>query len=79
MWGAEPHRAGGHAKFFLICLSHDDLANHIKTKFSLMHHHNFTLTEIDNMLPWEKEVYIILLADWLKAEAERKQSQAQQG
>jgi len=26
-----------------------------------MHEHNFSLIELDNMLPWEREIYIALL------------------
>jgi|TARA_B110000977_G_scaffold47072_1_gene63960 hypothetical protein len=36
-----------------------------------MQHHNYSLTELDNMMPWEREVYLGLLMNFLKEE-ERK-------
>ena len=59
------------AKFFLIALSHDSLENHYTTNFSLMQHHKYSLTELDNMLPWEREIYIKMLIDHLKEEKEK--------
>lgn len=31
-----------------------------------MQHHKYSLTEIDNMIPWEKEVYVNMLVDLIK-------------
>lgn len=39
---------------------------HYKTNFDLMQHHKYSLTEIDNMIPWEKEVYVNMLVDLIK-------------
>jgi len=39
---------------------------HYKTNFDLMQHHKYSLTEIDNMIPWEKEVYVNMLVDFIK-------------
>lgn len=36
-----------------------------------MHHHKYSLTEIENMIPWEREVYVSLLVDYIKKENER--------
>lgn len=36
-----------------------------------MHHHKYSLTEIENMIPWEREVYVALLVDSIKNENER--------
>lgn len=40
-----------------------------------MHHHKYSLTELENMMPWEREIYITLLLDYLKEE-ELKEKQA---
>ncbi len=40
-----------------------------------MQHHKYSLHEIDNMMPWEREVYISMLNQWIK-EQEEKQKQA---
>ena len=37
----------------------------------MMQHHNYSLTELENMVPWEREIYIELLLNYLKEEKER--------
>ena len=33
-----------------------------------MQHHKYSLTEIENMMPWEREIYLGLLTEWIKEE-----------
>ena len=47
----------------------------MRTNFGLMQHHNWGLTEIENMIPWEREVYVELLLGWLEEEKERIKSE----
>jgi len=44
-----------------------------------MQHHKYSLTELENMLPWEREIYIGLLMEWIREENERikKEQQSQ--
>ena len=37
----------------------------------MIQHHHWSLTELDNMLPFERQIYIILLQNWIKEENER--------
>ena len=39
-----------------------------------MQEHNYSLTELENMLPWEREVYVGMLITHLKKKAEKQQS-----
>jgi|TARA_B100001057_G_C22845531_1_gene948901 hypothetical protein len=48
---------------------------HYKTNFDLMQHHKYSLNEIDMMIPWEKEVYVNMLVDFIKEEEQRRQMQ----
>jgi|TARA_B100000073_G_scaffold138764_1_gene114054 hypothetical protein len=48
---------------------------HYKTNFDLMQHHKYSLNEIDAMIPWEKEVYVNMLVDFIKEEEMRLQTQ----
>jgi len=41
-----------------------------------MHHHKYSLTELEEMIPWEREIYIGLLMNYLKEEAEKNRQQA---
>ena len=43
-----------------------------KTNFDLMQHHKYSLTEIEAMIPWERDVYVSLLIKYIKEENERK-------
>ncbi len=43
--------------------------------FAMMQHHNYSLTEIENMIPWEREIYVAMLQQWIKDENERIEAQ----
>ena len=47
----------------------------MSTNFSLMQHHKYSLSEIENMMPWERDVYVDMLITHMKEEKERKQNQ----
>jgi hypothetical protein len=57
-------------------LGHDKLQNYYKTNFALMQHHKYSLTELENMLPWERFIYINLLQSYLKEEEQKARDQA---
>ena len=60
------------ARFFRIGLSHNSLEAFFEINFALMHHHKYSLSEIEAMLPWERDVYVSLLIRYVKEENERK-------
>ena len=43
-----------------------------------MQHHNYSLTELEEMLPWEREIYITLLMQHLEEEKERERARQSQ-
>tara|TARA_Y100001947_G_C10065758_1_gene188347 strand:+ start:269 stop:421 length:153 start_codon:yes stop_codon:yes gene_type:complete len=43
----------------------------MKTNFALMQHHNYSLSDIENMMPWEREIYLTLLMQWIEEENDR--------
>jgi len=43
----------------------------------MMQHHNYSLNELDNMMPWEREVYVVMLKEHIKEENERLKRQQQ--
>ena len=46
--------------------------------FAMMQHHKYSLTELENMMPWEREIYCGLLQKHIKEENERiEKEQAQ--
>ena len=38
-----------------------------------MQYHKYSLTEIENMMPWEREVYLALLQDYIESENLKRQ------
>ena len=45
-----------------------------------MQHHKYTLADLENMLPWEREIYVDMLVTYIKEENEkRKEEQQSQG
>ena len=58
---------------------HDSLENYYKTNFALMQHHKYSLTELENMIPWERDVYVNLLIAHIQEEERRQQADEQAG
>tara|TARA_B100000427_G_scaffold77838_1_gene63468 strand:- start:193 stop:333 length:141 start_codon:yes stop_codon:yes gene_type:complete len=44
----------------------------------MMQHHKYSLTELENMIPFEREIYLGLLEQWLREENERIEKQNSQ-
>ena len=65
----------GLGSFFRISMAHENLESYYKTNFALMQHHKYSLSEIEDMIPWEREIYIMLLKNWIEEEEERIKSQ----
>ena len=57
-----------------MCLSHDDLGNHYKLNFALMQYHKYSLVDIENMIPFEREIYVAMLINYLEEEKQRLES-----
>jgi|TARA_B100000530_G_scaffold329064_1_gene270607 hypothetical protein len=53
-----------------------DLETYYKLNFSLMQYHKYSLTEIENLIPWERDIYVELLKAHIE---EEKQKQQQNG
>jgi len=45
----------------------------------LIHHHKWDMQYIDNLMPWEKEIYVTLLVNFLKEEEKRMKEQQAKG
>ena len=58
-----------------MALSHINLEYHYKITFSMMQHHKYSLSDIENMMPWERDIYVNLLQQHIKEENERLKEQ----
>lgn len=54
-----------------MLMSHEELTSYMQTNFALMKFHKYTLEDLENMIPWEREVYIILVENWVKEQNDR--------
>ena len=45
----------------------------------MMQHHKYSLTDLDNMMPWEREIYVNLLMQHIDEENERIKKENQRG
>jgi hypothetical protein len=44
-----------------------------------MQHHNYSLSDLENMLPWEREIYVDMLITYIKEENEKQQRENAKG
>ena len=55
-----------------MIMGHERLANYYNTNFALMQHHHWSLSDLENMLPWERYVYIDLLQEFIRLEEQKR-------
>ena len=53
-----------------------DLENYYKINFALMQYHKYSLTEIENLMPWERDIYVGLLQQHLEEEELKEKQRA---
>jgi len=58
-----------------VNLSHDTLANYYKVNFQLLNNFNYSLDEVEHMIPWEREIYLQMLVDDIEEKTERAKQQ----
>lgn len=58
-------------------MSHNSLVNYYTMMFSLIQHHKYSITELEDMIPYERDIYVDMLMAYLKEEKERLELQKQ--
>lgn len=58
-----------------MSMNYLDLENYYKLNFSLMQFHKYSLSDIENLMPWEREIYVTMLNQHL----EEEEAKAKQG
>tara|TARA_B100002019_G_scaffold156493_1_gene134758 strand:+ start:1482 stop:1664 length:183 start_codon:yes stop_codon:yes gene_type:complete len=53
------------------------LEGHYEYSFGMIQHHHWNLTEIENMIPWERDIYTNMLIRHLEEEQQRQRDQDQ--
>ena len=44
-----------------------------------MQHHNYSLSDLENMMPWEREIYVDMLITHIKEENEKQKQREAEG
>ena len=39
-----------------------------------MQHHKYSLTELESMIPWERQIYVHMLIEYIKEQNEKNKS-----
>ena len=60
-------------------MAHIDLESYYKINFALLQFHKYSLTEIENLMPWERDVYLALLKQHIEEENLKAQQAANRG
>jgi hypothetical protein len=55
------------------------LEAYFRINFALMQYHKYSLTEIENMIPWERDIYVELLKQHLEEEREKQKQNEKSG
>lgn len=53
-------------------LSHTSLINYYKTIFALVQHHKYSIAEIENLIPFERDIYVDMLKEYLEELEEKR-------
>ena len=51
-----------------------NLKEYYKLIFSLAQHHKYSLTEIENLIPYERDIYVDMLLDYLDKQRKELES-----
>jgi len=57
-------------------LGYDSLMNFYRTNFTLMQDHKYTLSDIENMIVWEKFIYLDMLKQYIQNIEDMRRDQA---
>jgi len=53
-------------------LSHNKLSLYYQKIFAMAQHHKYSITEIEEMLPYERDIYFALLLNYIEKQKEEQ-------
>jgi hypothetical protein len=75
MWLHRRHEVRRIGKFFRLVLSDHSLEGTLRVNFSLMQYHNYTLADIEGLIPWERDLYVAMVIEHVEKEKEKMEEQ----
>ena len=58
-----------------MSIAREDLESYYRTNFALMQYHKYSLKELENMMPWERDIYTSLLEQHIEEENLKRQQE----
>tara|TARA_X000000368_G_C22951854_1_gene676991 strand:+ start:481 stop:678 length:198 start_codon:yes stop_codon:yes gene_type:complete len=58
-----------------LSIAREDLESYYRINFALMQYHKYSLTELENMIPWERDIYTSLLKQYIEEQNLKNQQQ----
>lgn len=53
-------------------LCHTNLGEYYQMVFAMAQHHKYSISEIENMIPYERDLYFGMIVDWLEKQKENQ-------
>ncbi len=72
MWFGRHNNVDGLRRFFSIIFGDGELLSLYRTNFLMMHNFGYDVQAMENMIPFEREIYTLMLIDQLAKEQENK-------
>ena len=44
-----------------------------------MQHHNYSLSDVENMIPWERDIYVHMLIEFIKEQNKKNKERQERG
>ena len=44
----------------------------MKSNFALVQHHKYSISELENMLPYERDLYFGMIVDWIEKQKDKQ-------
>ena len=77
MWRRSRVPIGGTHGFFFVAMCYNSLENYYHTNFSLMQHHKYSLSDVENLMPFERDIYVGFLIAYIEKENARIEQEQQ--
>jgi len=55
-------------------LNHTSLENHYNMVFGMTQHHKYSISELENLMPYEFEIYFVMLVEHIKTVEEKNKN-----
>jgi|TARA_R100000005_G_C4854201_1_gene119000 hypothetical protein len=60
-------------------MAHISLESYYRINFALLQFHKYSLTEVENLIPWERDIYLALLKQHIDEENEKVKQRERRG